>query len=60
MDNRKSAWEDYIRICKVGGTKSFLELVEMANLKSPFQNGCIGSIIEVINNWFNSIDDKKL
>lgn len=60
MNNRKSAWEDYIRICKVGGTKSFLELVEIANLKSPFHDGCISSIIKAINNWFNSIDDKKL
>jgi len=60
MDNRKSAWEDYIKICRVGGTKSFLELVESANLKSPFQDGCISSIIEPINNWFNLIDDKKL
>ncbi|MFL0197181.1 M3 family oligoendopeptidase [Clostridium sp. WILCCON 0269] len=60
VDNRKSAWEDYIKICHVGGTKSFLELVEIANLRSPFQDGCISSIIEPINNWFNSIDDKKL
>ncbi|MCI1969544.1 M3 family oligoendopeptidase [Clostridium luticellarii] len=60
MDNRKYAWNDYINICKVGGTKSFLELVKLANLRSPFEDGCIDSIMNSINGWFNLIDDKKL
>ena len=59
-DNRKYAWNDYINICKVGGTKSFLELVKLANLRSPFEDGCIDSIMNSINGWFNLIDDKKL
>lgn len=58
--DKNSAWKDYIKICKVGGTKSFLELVKLANLKSPFEDGCISSIMKPINNWFNSIDDEKL
>ncbi|MHC6180033.1 M3 family oligoendopeptidase [Clostridium sp. JNZ X4-2] len=60
MGNKKSAWEDYIKICRVGGTKSFLGIVETADLKSPFQDGCISSIMKPINEWFNSIDDKEL
>ena len=39
-DNREEAWNDYVRLCEVGGTKSFLGLVEYANLKSPFEDGC--------------------
>ncbi|OPJ57833.1 M3 family oligoendopeptidase [Clostridium oryzae] len=60
QEDRKSAWEDYLKLCKVGGTKSFLELVHYANLVSPFDDGCVSSIISSINNWLDSIDDKKL
>ncbi len=58
--NRNEAWNDYIKLCKAGGTKSFLELVEYANLESPFEDGCISSIINSINNWLDSVDDKNL
>jgi hypothetical protein len=41
MKDRKShhasAWSDYVRLCKAGGSKSFLELVKLANLRSPFR-----------------------
>ncbi len=32
-EDREKAWEDYLRLCKAGGSKSFLELVELAELK---------------------------
>lgn len=59
-NNREEAWNDYVRLCKVGGTKSFLKLVDYANLKSPFEDGCISSIIDNIEQWFDSIDDKNM
>ncbi len=40
-DNRQEAWEDYVNLCQQGGSKSFLELVEVANLTSPFAEGCV-------------------
>ena len=60
QDNREDAWKDYLKLCKAGGTKSFLELVAYANLKSPFEDSCISSIIDSIEAWLNSVDDKKL
>ncbi len=59
-ENREQAWDDYLRLCIAGGTKSFLELVKVANLKSPFEDGCISSIIGDIDNWLEAVDDKKL
>ena len=52
--NHESAWADYIRLCKAGGSKSFLELVGLANLKSPFEDGCVESIIGDIKTWLDS------
>lgn len=59
LDNREEAWNDYLRLCKAGGSKSFLELVKLANLKSPFEDDCIKSVIDSIKNWLGSIDDTK-
>lgn len=59
-DNRETAWNDYVRLCEVGGTKSFLGLVDYANLKSPFEDGCVSSIIADIKTWLDSVDDKAL
>ena len=43
--DKENGWNDYLNICKVGGTKSFLEIVKIGNLISPFEDGCIKSII---------------
>lgn len=56
----KSAWSDYLRLCQAGGSLSFLQLVELAGLTSPFEDGCIGSVIGEIEGWLNGIDDKAL
>jgi len=60
MENRKEAWNDYLKLCKTGGSKSFLNLVELANLRSPFENGCLESVIGVIEDWLDNIDDTEL
>ncbi|MGP1577046.1 MAG: M3 family oligoendopeptidase [Treponema sp.] len=60
LTDRKSAWEDYVRLCKAGGEKPFLQLVALANLKNPFEDGCIHSIVPVCMEWLNKIDDTAL
>ena len=41
-----SAWADYVRLCKAGGSKSFLQLVELAGLENPFEDGVVKKIAE--------------
>lgn len=59
-ENRDTAWSDYLRLCQAGGSKSFLELVVLANLISPFQDGCIASVIRAIEDWLDTVEDFKL
>lgn len=59
-DDRETAWKDYLKICKVGGTKSFLEIVKLGNLISPFDDDCVKSVIDEIKTYLDSIDDKSL
>jgi len=50
-DDHDRAWADYLRLCKAGGSLSFLQLVELANLKSPFEEGAVASVVELISDW---------
>jgi M3 family oligoendopeptidase len=59
-ENREEAWQDYVNICKLGGSLPFTELVKKANLISPFEDGCVQSVVGEIENWLNSVDDKSL
>ena len=58
-EDSENAWEDYLRLCKVGGSKPFLELVELANLKNPFVDGTIKEVVEPIKEWLDNVDDSK-
>lgn len=59
-ENRSAAWEDYLKLCRAGGSKSFLGLVELAGLKNPFEDGCIRKVIPHIEEWLDTIDDSRL
>lgn len=52
-----TAWKDYLNLCKAGGSKSFLGLVELAGLQSPFKEGTLKSVAEKIDGWLDNIDD---
>ncbi|MDN4607266.1 M3 family oligoendopeptidase [Sporosarcina highlanderae] len=60
FENREEAWNDYLHLCKLGGSKKFTELVAEANLISPFEDGCVESVVGSIEAWLNSVDDKAL
>jgi M3 family oligoendopeptidase len=53
------AWNDYVRLCQAGGSKSFLDLVKLANLRSPFEDGCVESVVGEIRKFFASVDDTQ-
>ncbi|ENQ3104849.1 M3 family oligoendopeptidase [Bacillus cereus] len=59
-ENRQEAWDDYVHLCRQGGSKSFLQLVDVANLTSPFADGCVKGVIDEIHTWLNGVDDTEL
>ncbi|PLR75581.1 M3 family oligoendopeptidase [Bacillus sp. V3-13] len=59
-ENREEAWADYLKLCKLGGSLPFTGLVKAANLKSPFEEGCVESVVGEIESWLNSVDDVAL
>ncbi len=60
QENHQQALSEYIDLCKLGGSKSFVELVKTANLKVPFDDGVVSRIITPIKNYLDSVDDMEL
>ena len=59
-DDQQAAWQDYLNLCQKGGSLSFLELVKVAGLRSPFEDGCVSSVIGEIEDWLNEVKDEAL
>lgn len=51
QQDRKQALKDYINLCDQGGSKSFLELVKVAKLKSPFNADTIDEVVQFVDAW---------
>ena len=61
MDQKdETYWEDYKTILKLGGTKSFTQLVKAAHLTVPFEDGCIERIMNYLSNVLDQVNDKAL
>lgn len=58
--NRPKAMEEYIKLCKVGGQYSFVELLKYAELDSPFEETTIKSIANYVNDWLQNAEGDKL
>lgn len=51
--SREKAWNSYVDLCGLGGSKSFLELVGVAGLESPFEEKSFISLASHIDDWLN-------
>lgn len=60
VEDREAAWSDYLRLCQAGGSKSYLDLVSLANLHNPFEDGTIKKIVGPISEWLSKVDDSKM
>ncbi|TMU85814.1 M3 family oligoendopeptidase [Bacillus sp. BHET2] len=53
------AWEMYMKLCELGGSKSFLELLDISGIASPFDEKGFISIVGVIENWLEKQSMKE-
>lgn len=60
VDKELQVWSDYLAICQVGGTKTFLEITELANLTSPFKKGSLAQVMSAIDEYLSAVDDTQL
>ena len=55
LTDRTAAWNDYIRLCKAGGSKGYFELLELANLHNPFKEGSVEAAVKVVIDELNKM-----
>lgn len=56
-EDHEHAWQKYVELCQLGGSKSFLGLLEVTGLRSPFEEGCVESVVGMIKAYLDSVDD---
>lgn len=57
LEDKEAAWNDYVQLCNVGGSRSFLDLLKIAQLQSPFEDGCLAKVVEPIQAYLDGVDD---
>ena len=55
-----AAWADYLRLCRAGGSDSFLGLVKLAGLQSPFDKQVIEPLFSELQTYLDSVDDMNM
>lgn len=59
LENSEEAWQSYVKLCKLGGSKSFLNLVQEAGLKSPFEDGTVKEVVDKVKKELLSVNESK-
>lgn len=60
QEDHSKALSEYKELCALGGSKSFVALLESAKLDNPFVKGTVKRIVEPIQKYLDSIDDTNL
>ena len=56
--DRDAAWESYMTLCRAGGSRSFLGLVDLAGLRNPFEPGVLTEVAAQATAWLDEVDDR--
>lgn len=46
LDNKEDAWNRYVKLCNLGGSKSFLELINEVGIHNPFIDGSLKQMVQ--------------
>lgn len=44
--DRAQAWKDYYKLCQAGGSRGYFELLQMAGLDNPFEEGTVKKTVD--------------
>ena len=52
----KDAWNRYLALVRLGGTKTFTELVAAAGLDTPFGERALETVAKAAGKWLDGVD----
>ena len=50
------AWERYMAYTRQGGSRTFVDLLKHADLKTPFDEACLREVCEEAKKWLEDFD----
>ena len=56
--DKAEAWDSYIKLCKLGGSLGYFDLLKAVDLKNPFDENNIKYIVDEIKNIINEFEIK--
>ncbi len=59
-EDREQTMKTYTKLCKAGGSRPFLGLLDIAELNNPFVDGTIAKTVEPAMGYLEDVDDTKL
>ncbi|MBQ4258346.1 MAG: M3 family oligoendopeptidase, partial [Clostridia bacterium] len=54
--DRRKAWECYMAYTKLGGSRTFVELLRSAGLETPFEESCLRGVCETAAEYLAGYD----
>ena len=54
----EGAWADYMKLCKLGGSLGYFDLLKAANLKNPFEEETIREVTESVMKAIAEMEEK--
>jgi M3 family oligoendopeptidase len=58
-ESLEEGWNDFLNICRVGGSESLVEIINRARLLSPFEVGSLKYIIDYVYKWVEQFEDES-
>ncbi len=59
-EDRPLAWSRYVRLCQLGGSYPFTQLLRKAKMANPFKQGTIARTMKKIDEILIRFDDRKM
>ena len=59
LKNHEKAWKKYVKLCKLGGSLPFTELLEKVHLRNPFEEGNVKKNIKPLLKVLDQFDTSK-
>ena len=58
QENPKRAWTNYLDMCKSGGSLPFNELMDKAQLQSPFEENSLQPLLNYVQGWIEDSEER--
>lgn len=58
--NFSDAWQNYEKLCKIGGSMPFTKVLAATNLQSPFNETGVAQVAQSVQHWLDNVSPEQL